>query len=190
MLDYEPVGSKEDDYAYYTTLNFLEKNIEHFYPEDIEAYSSSVLGRLFKWVTAMAKIRKQDIIRRKALQKKAKDAREEATQKETKRKERLNSELADAEAKFNEDHKDEIEAAMAHQLLVAANAEDKPAEECVATEPVPQMPVFNKQDFLAKWLTENPVIEIPEAVADDVDNDWLVSPAEAEYHINVYFGKE
>lgn len=52
------------------------------------------------------------------------------------------------------------------------------------------MPVFNKPEFEAKWLTDNPPIEIPEQIYDDVDNDWVLSQNEIDYHINAYFGKD
>lgn len=70
-------------------MNFIEKNIEHYYPEDIDAYNASVLGRLLRWVLSVVKLRRQDIVRRKALQKKAKDHREEAISKEAKRQDRM-----------------------------------------------------------------------------------------------------
>ena len=46
------------------------------------------------------------------------------------------------------------------------------------------MPVFNQEEFTAKWLSENPPIEIPEPVVDDIDNDWELPPSEVEYLIN------
>ncbi|TNV82509.1 hypothetical protein FGO68_gene1811 [Halteria grandinella] len=64
------------------------------------------------------------------------------------------------------------------------------ATQIKSSEPAPVMPVFNKQEFTAKWLTDNPPIEIPEPIVDDVDNDWILSASETEYHINTYFGKE
>lgn len=82
LVEYEAQGQKTEQYAYYHTLNFVEKNIEHYYPEDIDAYSASILGRLLRWVLNVVKLRKQDIVRRKALQKKARDQREEAISKE------------------------------------------------------------------------------------------------------------
>ena len=185
LIEYEPQGPKPRPQAYYTTLNFIEKNIEHYYPEDIDAYSASILGRIFKWILNAVKLRRQDIVRRISLQRRAKDQREEAIQKEAKRQERMVSESQDAENKFNDDHRDEIEAALAYQQREKSG--DDEGEE---NEPVPVMPVFNKQEFLNKWLAENPPIEIPQPVVDDEDNDWILSQSEVEYHINTYFGKD
>lgn len=186
LIEYEPQGQKKDDYEYYHTLNFIEKNIEHYYPEDIDAYNASVLGRLLRWVLSVVKLRRQDIVRRKALQKKAKDQREEAISKEAKRQDRMVWDVQEAENKYNEDHKDEIDAAHAWQSREKSGEEE--GEE--PSEPAPVMPVFNKGEFTAKWLIENPPIEIPEPIFDDVENDWILSASEIEYHINTYFGKE
>jgi len=52
-------------------------------------------------------------VRRKALQKKAKDQREEAIAKEAKRQDRMVWDVQEAENKYNDEHRDEIEAALA-----------------------------------------------------------------------------
>ena len=58
-----------------TCLNFIEKNVEAFIQEDVDAYSLT-LGRLFKWLKGAIATRKEDIIRRKALRKKAREDRD------------------------------------------------------------------------------------------------------------------
>lgn len=50
MIDYDAVGAKEDEYREYQSINFIERNIENYYQEEIDAYTSSVLGRIFRWV--------------------------------------------------------------------------------------------------------------------------------------------
>ena len=85
MQAYEVMGQKTDVYRDYTNLNFVDKNIESIYPEDVDGYSVSILGRLIRWVMAASKLRHHDIIRRKALQKKAKEQREDAIHREIKR---------------------------------------------------------------------------------------------------------
>ena len=47
-------------------MNFLERNIEGIQPEEVDAYNLT-LGKLFKWVLLALKTRKEDIVRRKAL---------------------------------------------------------------------------------------------------------------------------
>jgi hypothetical protein len=66
-------------------LNYVERNIEHYYPEDIDAYSSAILGRIMRWIVNAVKLRRQDIVRRKIHFKKEKDAREDAIQREAMR---------------------------------------------------------------------------------------------------------
>ena len=115
MWKYEALGEKKNEYKVYQTLNFIEKNIEQYHPDDVDVYSSTILGRLLRWMLSAIKLRRQDIIRRRSLQKKAFDKREEAIQREAKRKERSDQELKDAEARFNEEHREEIEACLAYR---------------------------------------------------------------------------
>lgn len=76
----------------------------------MEAYHLT-LGRLFKWMLLAIKTRKEDIVRRKALKKKAKEERENLIQQAEALKLKKAQDLIDAEEKFKEDHRDEIEAA-------------------------------------------------------------------------------
>lgn len=94
--------------------------------------------------------------------------------------------VQEAETKYNDDHRDEIDAALAWQSRDRSGEEEGDEQ----PEQAPVMPVFNKQEFTAKWLSDNPQIEIPEPIVDDVDNDWILSQSETDYHINSYFGKE
>ena len=50
MHDYEAVGAKDDEYREYQSITFIDRNIENYYQEDIDTYSSAVLGRIFRWV--------------------------------------------------------------------------------------------------------------------------------------------
>lgn len=104
----------------------------------------------------------------------------------------MQQETQEAEAKFLEEHKDEIEAVLAYQQREqhpeGGEQEEDEGAEPVEKEAPPVMPVFNKQEFLSKWLLDNPAFEIPEEVVFDVDNDWILSQNEQDYHINAYFG--
>jgi len=51
------------------------------------------------------------------------------------------------------------------------NEEDE--EEDGEKEPAPVMPVFNKEEFLQKWLNDNPTIQIPDEPVEEPDNDWI-----------------
>jgi hypothetical protein len=69
-----------------------------------------VLGRLFKWLLLVIKTRKEDIIRRKALYVKACERKAATLDAIAARLTKKQTDLQDAEDKFKEDHKDEIEA--------------------------------------------------------------------------------
>jgi hypothetical protein len=69
------LGPKDNHFAIYCTINFIEKNIEGIVPEEVDAYNM-VLGKLFKWLLLAIKLRKEDITRRKALKKKAREERD------------------------------------------------------------------------------------------------------------------
>jgi hypothetical protein len=98
--------------------------------------------------------------------------------------------LIEAEEKFKEDHRDEIEAAQKFEEAEqnAANdeygqeGEDEDEQEKKPKER-PEMPIFNIEDFLVKWNEDNPEIIIPNEVIDDLDNDWILSEEEEEHLI-------
>jgi hypothetical protein len=109
-LNFNALGPKDEDFRVCHQLPFIERNIEQYsnFPEDVDSYSAAILGRLLRWMTNALKLRKQDIIRRLSLQRRAKEQREEAITKEEKRQERHQLELAEAEKEFIENHRDEI----------------------------------------------------------------------------------
>lgn len=110
MAEYEGMGPKDDDYTDYHSIPFIEKNVEHIQPEDVMPYNAAVAGRIISWVHNALRLRKGDITRRKALFRRAIELREEAIQKEAARKARLEVEIVEAENKYNEDHKEDMEA--------------------------------------------------------------------------------
>jgi len=59
-------------------------------------------------------------------------------------------------------------------------------EEGEAAKEKPVLPVFNQYEYSQKWLEENPKIEIPPEVKDDVDNDWILLPrGRRSYHSSI-----
>ena len=52
------------------------------------------------------------------------------------------------------------------------------------------MPVFNKEDFLKKWLEENPVIEIPPEYVPEVDADWVLTEEEEQTLVNTFIASK
>jgi hypothetical protein len=191
MAEYEGNGSKEDDYTGYQCIPFIEKNLENISVEDVSPYNQVVAGRIISWVLNALRLRKGDITRRKALFRRAIELREEAIQKEAARKARLEVEIVDAENKYNEDHKEDMEAYLQYQQRSSRDKnDDDDDEDNTEREAAPVMPVFNKEEFLAKWLTDNPTITIPEEPVEEPDNDWILTPAELETLINTYFGRD
>jgi len=52
------------------------------------------------------------------------------------------------------------------------------------------MPVFNKEEFLKKWLEENPVIEIPPEYVPEPDADWSLTEEEEQSIVNTFIGSK
>jgi len=69
------------------------------------------LGKLFKWMLLAIRTRKEDIIRRKALKKKDREERDKLSVMADDWLVKRGQDLIDAEEKFKEEHKDDIEAA-------------------------------------------------------------------------------
>jgi len=67
MAEYEGVGQKDEEFREFQSINFIDRNIENYYIEDADAYSAAVVGRIMRWVQAAVKLRRADIVRRKAL---------------------------------------------------------------------------------------------------------------------------
>lgn len=66
IASYQPLGAKEKYIDRYSTINFIEKNIDGIHPEDVDNYNLT-LGKLFRWMLLAIRTRKEDITRRKAL---------------------------------------------------------------------------------------------------------------------------
>lgn len=67
------------------------------------------------------------------------------------------------------------------------NGEEEDHEKDKMLKDKPVMPEFNREEFLVKWLEDNPPIEIPESIIDDKDNDWYMNDEEEEALISAYF---
>jgi len=97
--------------------------------------------------------------------------RQEAIDRETERMEKKQEELEAAKTAFEEAQ----EAAEQERLEKEENAEEG------ATPPeLPQAKEFNMEEFEARFDDENPPIDIPEEVVEDVDNDYNLEPPEPE----------
>ncbi len=75
MSTYRILGVKKDEFKKYQTINYCEKLLEGLNQEEVDNYSVA-FGKVYKWLVTAIQLRKQDIIRRKALTKKARENRE------------------------------------------------------------------------------------------------------------------
>jgi len=111
MVSYTPYGTRQGPFKQYQTINFIEKNLEGINGEEIEPQCGMHMSKLYKWLVLCIKTRKDEITYRKAGRKKAIQQRDQLIQKEQERQIRQEQELVEAEAKFSEEHKEEIELA-------------------------------------------------------------------------------
>ena len=201
MAAYSPLGLRRGPtQIHYTTLNFIEKNLEGLVQEDVEAQCGHEIARLFRWVSLCVKTRKEDVLYRKNNRKKALMNRETLIQKEQERQLKMQADIAEAEAKFNEENKEQIDAVNAWDAAKTGTAHDEygeedgeeDAKEAKEEEPKerPEMPVFNKDEFLKGWLEENPVIEIPSEEQVEADADWVLSEEEEQAALAAYLASK
>jgi hypothetical protein len=54
----------------------------------------------------------------------------------------------------------------------------------------PEMPMFNKEEFLKKWLEENQVIDIPPEYVPEADSDWSLTEEEEQSIVNTFIGSK
>ena len=147
--------------------------------EEVEAYHLG-FAKLFKWLQTAVSARKQDISRRKALAKKAKEDREAKIKASEERKINRATCLEEAENKFKDERKEEIEAFARYQEEQEKKAGQEYGEEldeedeAKANQEPPVLPVFDPKEPSEKFDDENPAIEIPSEVVDDIDNDWIL----------------
>jgi len=108
MATYKVFGEKKDEYRPYMRINYVEGIIAPYTQEEVDQYHPG-LGKLFKWLKMAISTRKQDVIRRKAIQKK--NTEEKASRVEAKEKREADREqfLADKESEFNEVNREDIE---------------------------------------------------------------------------------
>ena len=76
ISEYVILGKKEESYRGYQTLNYVDKITAEITQEEVDQYHPAV-GRLFKWLQAAVALRKQDIIRRKAIAKRDREHRDQ-----------------------------------------------------------------------------------------------------------------
>lgn len=116
LINYRVFKPKSETYPDYRTINFIERNVAGINHEEVELYSQT-LGKLFKWLLTAIKTRKEDIIRRKAAILRARERRANIIEAIRLREEKQAVDIEEAENKFKEDRKEEIEAFFKYEQM-------------------------------------------------------------------------
>ncbi len=102
--------------------------------------------------------------------------------------------MQEAEEKFKDEHKEDIEAALKaeQEELDKMNdeygeEEDEDEEKEKKPKEKPVMPVFNLEEFLQKWDEDNPPLMVPDEILDEHDRDWVLTEEEEEQLLQQYF---
>jgi hypothetical protein len=193
MVDFRILGPKESEFKAFETINYCKRLLEEHVVEEVQNYSNS-FEKLFRWLDLAIKLRMQDIVKRKAQIRAAREnrmlkikaAEERATNRETY--------LAEAMEKFKEDNREQIETFEKYEEAERIKREQEYGEEEgsedeeAEAKEVPTMPDFaqHTQDTEEKFDDEFPEIEIPEEVAEQIDNDWVLSEEDLEALIGNY----
>ena len=118
------------------------------------------LSKLFRWLLAAVELRDEDVLARKDHKAKLKEERKVAIEAAEERDQRREQELSLAQAEF--------EAKEDERLAGIEDDEEEGGEDNEERK----RRLFDMEAHLRKWDEENPRIEIPEEIVDDVDNDY------------------
>jgi len=168
MKNYTHIGPKDKEYKRYQLINFIEKNIEGINIDDIEPYSY-ILSRLYKWVTNLIEMRKEDINKRRAIKEKEREVREQALEDHKEWKSKRETAMEDARTEFETKQAEE-------EAKKAAEEHEEGREEGQdgGIEEQEEKPVFNEEEFYRNYDAEFPEVIIPPEVKDDIDNDYEI----------------
>jgi hypothetical protein len=145
-------------------LKFIQSNVEAINEEDVDEYSMS-LGKLYRWLLMALELRIEDVTNRKRAKDKEREFRADAIEREAERMERYETALAEEK----EAYESKIEAER------AAREEQEDAEDEEADEAD-----FDEENFKNNFDDENPPIDQPPEVVDDIDNDFNVEIEEED----------
>lgn len=174
MGNYNPVGQRETDFQAYQKIAFLKKNLSDLTVEVVEDYLL-VMGKILKWVNQAIEIRCEDVVMRRDHLEHLKIERHSAEEASKARENKYENELTASREEF--ETKVDAEMAKAEEEAAAASGEEgaKEAEK-------KDRPEFDLITFKHTFDENNPTIEIPKEVVDDIDNDYDLpySPPAAE----------
>ncbi|MDR3582066.1 MAG: hypothetical protein P4L67_02205 [Candidatus Pacebacteria bacterium] len=165
---YVPLGPRTAIYPKYSLLNTIEKNLEEVKDEEVTGYSFG-LGQLLKWIRDCIKLRKQDILLRRARRQAAKEERENKKKEredwEKRRAEELQAQIKEAEANWQTElEKQKKDKENKNEFDSGGEETEKPAAEFKP----------NEKELMADWDDKNPPVEVPPEIVDELDNDCVV----------------
>jgi hypothetical protein len=170
MNEYWPIGPKDGEYKEYQKLKFIRENIEGINEEDVDEYSIT-LGKIYRWLLMALELRIEDVSSRKKTKEKEREYRADAIERETDRLERYASQLQEEKDAYDQKLEAEKDA---------KDAAKEEADDAAAPEEEDADIEFDEEEFKAKFDDENPPIEKPAEVIDDLDNDFNIEVEEEE----------
>lgn len=168
MNEYWPIGPKDGEFKEYQKLKFIRENLEGINEEDVDEYSITV-GKIYRWLLMALELRIEDVTSRKKAKEKEREYRADAMEREAERIERYAAQLQEEKDAFDAKLEQEREAREAKEDDDEGAKEEEEAD-----------PEFDEEEFKIKFDEENPPIEEPPEVIDDLDNDFNIEVEDEE----------
>lgn len=191
MFEFKVVTECKNEYKAFQTLNFCERVLQAHTEEDVQNYNTGFL-KLYRWLKIAIEARKSYIVRTKAQVKRDREdrgRREEQAEERAKQKE---NHLIEARDKFNDEHREEIQAYEEYEAELAKKEAEEYGEEAGSDndqeeekEP-PVKPVYNEAEVIEKFDEDFPEIVIPDEVQDVIHNDWVLQEDEEQRLVDDY----
>ena len=162
MNEYWPIGPKEGEFKEYQKLKFIKNNVDAIDENDVDEFSMS-LGKLFRWLLMALELRIEDVTNRRQAKNKEREYRADAIEREAERVERYEAALAEEKEAYEAKLEEEKE-----------KKEEKDGEDGADPAEEEEEQPFDEENFKNNFDDENPPIEEPPEVVDDIDNDFNV----------------
>ena len=161
--------------------------------EEVEQYNSG-LGKMLKWLQTAITTRRQEITRRKALAKKAREERAECIRQEEDRVQRRKDYLAESAQQHKDDYAEEWEIYNKweeKQRKKDAGETVDEDEDDEDAEPPQKPPPFDEKTTLDEFdqKEENAVITIPPEADLEYDDDWVLTEEQEYNFVHDYLEK-
>lgn len=169
LANYKVAGAKEEEYKEYEKLLFLGANLDAINDEAVAEYSQA-LAHLLYWVRDAMNLRINDVRSRRKQKTVEREQRQEAIANEQTRMERCEAYIADKKEEFEIKMQEEAEARKKLREEAGEDVGESEGEE---------QDEFDEQQNINDFNDENPPIDIPPEVVDDIDNDFNL-PEEEE----------